>query len=283
MSRKARVTTPALAQATDIGRLYRLPTTDPATLPPAAEALKQGLLLPSVTNVIDVFNKPYLQTWYAKRAAEDAVTVNKTHPGLMEGKPYKAIAWLKDAALRSSGLAAGIGDTVHNLVEDLARGLSPVIPDEVSGYVHAWEQFVTDFQPEFLHLEATCYGTVNGLGYAGTADFIARINGKVLVGDYKTGKSVHTEAALQLAALAHAESITNDDHTDVTAMPVADGGIVLHLTSTGYRVHPVDVSGGAWDAFGKARELWDFHQANLASRDPLFVASPVHSPDQLPF
>ena len=51
------------------GRLYRWPGSDlPETMRPAQmnDALREGLLVPSVTNVIDVRGKDYLQRWYAK-------------------------------------------------------------------------------------------------------------------------------------------------------------------------------------------------------------------------
>lgn len=282
------MTTPRLALATSMGRLYRRPEIDEGSLPAAIEqALTEGLLVPSVTNVIDVFNKPFLQTWYAKRAAEDAIDVVKNHPGLIEQKPYKALTYIKGAAERTSKAAADLGDEVHNTVEALARGESVTISPRTRGYVDAWHRFVEDFRPEFLHLEATCYGVVpsetGDLGYAGTADFIARINGLTVVGDYKTGRSIHTEAALQLSALAHATRITNADETGLLDMPTIDGGVVLHLTASGYKLLAVDTFGPAWDAFMQARRAWDFHQANLSSRGPLFFGPALSGPDQLSF
>lgn len=283
------MTQPILAEATDYGRLYRKPTTDPATLPGSAEeALRQGLLFPSVTNIIDVLSKPYLQKWYAKRAAEDAVEVTKSHPGLIASKPWKAIDWIKKAAERTSEAAASLGDEVHQVVEALSLGVEDVaISAAAAPYVESWRNFVADFSPEFTHVEATCFGEVGAadgtvLGYAGTADFICRINGLTLVGDNKTGKSIHTEAALQLAALAHATEITADNET-LAPMPRIDGGIVLHLTANGYVVYPVDVHGDVWAEFVKMRGLWDFHQANLNSKSPLYIAGAVTSPAGLPF
>jgi hypothetical protein len=278
------MTTPLLAQATDFGRLYRSPLSADGDTVNVRAAVEAGLLVPSVTNVIGVLHKPYLMTWYAKRAAEEAVAVSQSHPGLMGQRPRKAIEYLKTAAERTSAAAAALGDEVHQACEDLSRGSEPHVSAAAAPYVKAWRAFVQDFAPEFLHVEATCFGkTPDGLGYAGTADFIARINGRVVVGDYKTGKAVHTEASLQLAALAHAEQITTDDQTDLTTMPVVDGGVVLHLTPSGYRLFPVDVHGPAWAHFTRLRAIWDFHQENLTSRAPLFVGGAVIHPEALTF
>lgn len=281
------MTTPHLSQATDYGRMYRRPDVASESILDLGAAVDQGLLVPSVTNVIDVMNKPYLQTWYGKMAAQAAVDVSKTHPGLMAQRPWRAVDFLKNAAARHTEAAASLGDTVHNICEALSLGQNPEVPEEVKGYVDGWHQFVADFSPTFLRAEATCFGYVDGpygeLGYAGTTDFIATINGLTVIGDYKTGRSIHTEAALQLAALAHSRFITNEDHTELSEMPHIDGGVVLHLTANGYVLHPVDIFGEPWESFGHLRRIWGFHQRNLVAKSPLFVRPGVSSPEQVTF
>jgi hypothetical protein len=258
-----------------------------ATVGDTEAALLAGVLMPSVTNIIDTLNKPFLNTWYASEAGKAAVAVTKSHPGLIASKPWDAQKWIAGAAPRKAQAAASLGDEVHNAVEALARGEHFEVSAAAQPYIDSWHAFVADFSPEFLHLEATCYGTVNSdrgpLRYAGTADFIACINGVNVVGDYKSGKSIHTEAALQLSALAHATLITNDDHSGLEDMPLISGGVVLHLTPTGYVLYPTDVDGGAWDTFSTLRALWNFQQKNLASRAPLFTGAKVTSVEGLVF
>lgn len=270
------MTTPRLAHATKFGRLYQRPETAPSELKPTWDAVQSGKLLPSVTNIIDTLSKPFLQTWYAKRAAEDAVQVNVTHPGLMESKPVEAIKWITNAASRTSNNAAEIGDKVHNAAEMLARGEDPEITPEIAPHIKNWNKFVKDHDPEFLHLEATAYGETssNGevKGFAGTADFIATINGKTYIGDYKTGKGIHTEAALQLSALAHAKELFDEETETMLPMPKIDGCLVVHITASGYSIHVINDMETPWNAFQKLRDLWDFHQLNLTTREPLFMS-----------
>lgn len=275
------MTTPALAQESRYGRLYRHPHTNPATLGSDEDALAAGLLMPSVTNVIDTLNKPFLNTWYAKLAAQTALEVDRKHPGYMSKKPWAAIEYLKEAAPRHTQKAAELGDLVHNIVEALSLGQTPEIPENAAPFIESYKAFVEDFQPEFLHLEATCFGFVTHpvagpLRYAGTADFIAKINDLVVIGDWKSGKSIHTEAGLQLAALANAVEMVTADGT-VAPMPTIDAGAVVHLTRTGYAVHRTDptATGLAWEGFQMLRGIWDFHQANLASRAPILMTGPV--------
>ncbi len=281
MERNQKVTSPQLAIATKYGRLYHAPNIDPETLPTVPKALDEGLLVPSVTNVIGLLDKPYLNGWYAKLAAQEAINITFKYPDLIKQKPTAAAEYIKSAAERYTEASAQLGDKVHNAVEALALEEEPpeVNPTEQL-YVNAWHQFVKDFQPKFLRLEATCYGTVTSprgpLGYAGTADFIAIINGQTILGDNKTGKSVHTEAALQINALANSHSIVSLDGTKMEPMPKIDGGAVLHLTKTGYKLHPVPLTAKAEQAFIDARTLWRFHQDNLVSRKPLGINQPVH-------
>lgn len=266
------MTTPRLAHSTKFGRLYQRPETPASELKPHADALRNGLLMPSVTNVIDVLNKPFLQTWYAKRAAEDAVQVNTTHPGLMESKPQDAIKWIAGAALRTSNSAAELGDKVHEAVEVLANGEVPEITPDIKGYVKSWEDFVSEQNPNFRFLEATAYGKIgSGLKYAGTADFIAEFNGKLYVGDYKTGKSIHTEAALQLSALAHAREIYDEVLDQMIPMPKIDGGLVVHLTANGYKLHVVEDLAKPYEVFVQLRNVWEFYSQNSATMSPLFL------------
>ena len=266
------MTTPRLAHSTKYGRLYQRPETAVASLKPHAEALKNGLLMPSVTNVIDVMNKPFLQTWYAKRAAEDAVQVNTTHPGLMESKPAEAIKWIAGAALRTSNSAAELGDKVHEAVEVLANGETPEITPDIKGHVKSWEKFVLEQAPNFKFLEATAYGkTPEGHQYAGTADFIAEINGKLYVGDYKTGKSIHTEAALQLSSLAHAQELYDEVLEQMLPMPKIDGGLVVHLTANGYNLHVVEDLSEPYKVFSQLRQVWEFYSQNSTSMSPMFM------------
>lgn len=189
------MTLPRLAVDSPYGRLYRHPTTPMEKIADRTEAYRNGLLVPSVTNIIDVLNKPFLMDWYARLSAQAAVDVSFEHPGLIQQKPDKAKKWISEAAVRYTKQAADLGTRVHDVVEKLSRGETDLYYDsDVQPFVNSWHDFVGTFQPEFLYMEATCYGAVPNnhnsnsqpkLGYAGTTDFICRINGKTYAADYK--------------------------------------------------------------------------------------------------
>lgn len=282
------MTSPNLAVSSDFGRLYMKPGTGVDAVRIPEEGLAAGLLCPSVTNVIDVLGKPFLQTWYAREAAKAAVEVSHSHPNSIREKPRQAEKWISEAAPRKAAEAATLGDEVHNALEKLIlEGMEQELDISAKAklYVKSWKNFVTEFQPEFIRVEATCFGSVKfsggKLGYAGTADAIVKIGNKTYIVDWKTGRSVHTEAALQLSALAHAEQIVNSDETKLEKMPKIDGGLVVHITANGCKIYPVDVNGEGWAVFERCRSLWDFHTRNINSRAPLFIEEAALSIEDL--
>lgn len=272
------MTAPRLARDSAYGRLYQYPHTPVDDKANVDEALTEGLLMPSVTNVIDTESKSFLQQWAAKQAAAAAVEAATAFPDRVIANPDGAIRWAAAAHTRTLTEAAALGDLVHNLCESLSLGDTPDIPDQAAPFIDSWYRFVKDFAPEFVRTECTMYGTVsdiNGhpLKYAGTADFIATINGIPLVGDYKTGKGIYDSAGMQLSALANAHNIVDETGENVDSAPYIAGGIVVHLRPDGYKVHPVYTSleKEGWQAFSALRRAWWSHVRSAASRTPVLV------------
>jgi len=226
------MTTPTLAQnVRGKGRHYQHPTT--------------GELLPSVTNVIGVLNKPALPRWAAKMVAEQAVAMRHSLPNL---EPDEAVDMLKGAPWRKSGRAADRGTTIHAYLEAKMSGLDPrEISGEAARYRKAADAFLEEWQPEPLHLEMTVFGA----DYAGTGDMWASIRGKVAVLDYKTSKAVYPEAALQLAALAHATMTADGSPT-----PKVEEAWVVRIGEDGYEAKQVADLDYNFQAFRACLQVW---------------------------
>lgn len=258
------MTSPRLAQDSNWGRLYRRPDIAIPSGMSQAEALTEGLLMPSVTNVLDCLDKPFLRTWAARLAAESAYEMAARHPDRVAINPKGAVNYAKLASDRHRDKAANLGDRVHGILEALSLGQDPRIDDECAPFVESWNQFVADWQPEWVGVELTMFGQVETeagpLRYAGTGDGICLLpDGTRVVLDYKTGKSIHSTAAAQLSALAHAELATPDGETLIPA-PNVDAGMVVHVTAKGYKIHPVaDLDGLPWEAFQSLRRSWEWH------------------------
>lgn len=272
------MTTPNLSLNTPYGRLYRFPGAEFDDNTDYKKLLVEGKIFPSVTNIIDVANKPYLKVWAAKLAAQAAVQAAIDFPDRMTINPKGASAWAAKEHERVLSDAAQLGDTVHNICEDMANGKPRPqgLNKTVSLYVDSFEKFCADFQPKFLKTESTMFGDaafddLTPLKYAGTADFIAEIDGVVLIGDHKTGRNVYDSAAQQLGALSHAEFMVSEDETSLEDAMFIEGGIVLHLGPKGYKVYEADIERG-WEVFRAYRAVWGFYAESSASRKPLLLS-----------
>lgn len=189
---------PVLAIAADekIGRLYRKPGFElPDELPLATikELVRAGNLVPSTTNIISVRNSPFLVPWASRLVAKEAVEMARKDPTKfvtrVRANPFGAIDYFKETANRERDFWGNQGSRIHLACELLAKGEDisdmSLTPYEQQS-IDKWKEWLDNFQPEFMHLEVTGFGTTEEkLGYAHTTDFIAKINQKTVIGDYK--------------------------------------------------------------------------------------------------
>lgn len=176
------------------GRLYRLPESeisekDLTNDSKVKELLIEGKLMPSITNVISVKSSPFLMPWATRLVAQEAVNIAQKWPNKLTDQPYKAVDYLKETANRERDFWGAQGSRIHYACEMIALG-KDVDMSEYTDYEKAsvaeWRQWVKEFTPKFIAMEKTGFGTTpDGLNYAGTSDFVAEINGKTVIGDYK--------------------------------------------------------------------------------------------------
>ena len=227
------MTTPALAEnVKGKGRHYRHPN---------------GELVPSITNIIGVLNKPALPRWAALKVAEQAVAMRDSLTKLDE---EEAITILKQSPWRSSTRAADRGTTIHAYLETRLQGLEPKeISGDAARYRKAADAFLEEWQPKPVAIEQTVFGD----GYAGTGDLWAVLaNGATAILDYKTSKAVYAEAALQLAALSYADLLP--DGTTLTD-PV-DEAWVIRIGEDGYEAKRVANLEYNYAAFRACLQAW---------------------------
>jgi hypothetical protein len=207
-----------------------------------------GEKVPGVTSILNMLPKPFLQAWSAKMVAEFAVDNFGAYSALvMNGQRQAAIDLLKAAPRRYTKERADIGTEVHDLYEKLSRGedLGRYHPD-FQPYVDSWNEWADAFQPEFLFNEETVWSDAHR--YAGSFDFMAKIEGETVVGDFKTTKSTYPEVALQLSAYAHADRIVRPDGNSVP-LPEVTAGAVFHVNEDKWEFIPVRVDDKVFDVF----------------------------------
>jgi hypothetical protein len=235
------MTAPALAvNVKGKGRHYEHPET--------------GELVPSVTNIIGVLDKPALPRWAAKLVAERAWDLRASLENMDRDE---AIDILKGSPWRNSTRAADRGTSIHEYLQAVAEGAPvPELEGDALRYREAADTFLKAYEPVFELTEFTVFGD----GYAGTADFMADIAGRSLIGDYKTSKALYPEIALQLAAIRHADWLVTPD--GLQPMPEVEGCIGVLLTPDGCDVREVD-TGGAYEAFLGCLRAWHWKQAGV--------------------
>ena len=208
-----------------------------------------GVKVPSVTSIVGCLPKRALQFWRGKMVAECAVEdFGVLADFVSKGNTSAAIDHLKRAPDRSSGVAAKTGSDVHGLCEQIAKGehVCRVHPD-LQAFVNQYRQFIVDFEPGYLEIEATAWSET--YGYAGTLDFIATVGNEVVITDIKTGKSgAWPEVALQLSAYANADYLINAAG-ERRPLPQIDAAAVLTVRPDGYQLIPIRLGDDVFDTF----------------------------------
>lgn len=263
-----------------------------------------GQSLWSVTTILsNGLPKPALAAWQARTVAEYAVANHQTIAAMVEAVRLRrlddgttfvvtdpdaiagAIEWLKGSPWRESERKMNLGSAVHAEAEAYVLGIPRPDPAAlVARYVQSFRHFLDDFRPTFEMTEATVYNVRES--YAGTLDAIVEIGGRRLLVDYKTGKDIYPDVALQLAAYGHAEKVLLDDGTSVDMLPV-DGAAALHIREyddsrpgdRGYSLIPVRIDEPVWDAFRFVREVMRWQED--VSKGVL--SQPLGTPDAVAF
>ena len=233
-----------------------------------------------VTTAIDKgFPKSALIAWAAKCAAQEAAPLLGASLAHIEAwmseheldSTDKIVTYLSGAHRRISSGAAARGTKVHKLAERLTRRDPDIdIPEELRGHYESVTQFLRDWKVRPLLIEHTV-GSYQW-GYAGTFDLIAELpDGRRVLFDYKTGKSVWPETALQLAAYRYADAYVAPDGTEI---PMKDVGVTeakaVHIRADGYDVYPLVTDGAVFKVF--------LHVLQVAKAEPGLWISEVERP-----
>ena len=118
---------------------------------------------------------------------------------------------LRAAATAERDRAASLGTAVHDAA---ALGKTPEqVPHEVAPRLRQFLAWKAASQAEVVAAEFQVFSTT--YGYAGSCDAMVRFpNGSLWIVDYKTGKGIYAEHALQLMAYTMADVVGADDIVD---------------------------------------------------------------------
>ena len=212
---------------------------------------------PSVTTVLKIKDPGALINWAYKQGREH---------GLLEGQGRDA-----PGGLYEGNDILAIGTCVHAMCEAWVKGGSPMevleksiaaetVTDPVSfrarasSAYSAFEFWCKGTQLEIIDCEVKVISEAHR--YGGTLDFIGKLDGKLVLGDFKTSNSVWPEMLCQLAAYAKA-------YEETTGSRIDGGYHLLRFSKEngdfGHHYYP-SLDDDAWPAFLHLRALHDLNE-----------------------
>lgn len=236
---------------------------------------------PSVTTVVDMLPKKFLQRWYANMAADLALDSIDYLQRMADRDREGAKKWVAGAAWRYTMDRAGIGSKAHDLFERMIRGQQIRRQSmDLEPYRFHFRNFLDTVKPVLVRAEDVAWSDQHR--YAGSFDAWLRLRVVILedgtwfldpdndsgqavwvdvIADWKTSKSVWPSVALQMGAYAFADKIIDPDGNE-EPMPVFDGAVVLHITPEGWTLYPVYAPQlrGAFKYFLQLRSVLDWER-----------------------
>ncbi len=167
-------------------------------------------LYTGVTTILNVRQKEFLKWWTVKMMYEylhpkleevQGITKREWNDLLMEGKKAHTVR---------SDKAKEIGGAVHDYLEAYIKeklGEKATLPkekvellkcEEAQNSIKAFKDWEKANEVEWIKSELVVASHKHK--FAGTLDFIAKVNGKITLGDFKTSSVISEETNLQTAA-----------------------------------------------------------------------------------
>lgn len=186
--------------------------------------LDDNTTIPGVTTITGILDKSQPIKWWAVNEARDYIKET-----MEPGKEYDEVEIneLADSArtahMNTSSNAISIGNLIHEYCEDYMDYLlhdaeEPRFPDNSEAqescieFLDWLEQ--NDVQP--ICMEQMVYHP--SIGYAGTYDLKAEVNGELLVIDYKTSSGIYEDYLAQVTAYAFGEELRTGEDVDGIAI-----------------------------------------------------------------
>lgn len=189
------------------------------SIPTRKQENGKNVVVPGVTTVLGVLDKPGVLHWSIQQTAAYAVAIAPQLAERDEEWGFRQLQYyhtrkpdwddpLNDLRDYHRGVLndlAEIGTNVHDLIEAYAKddpfGPEPSRPENEEAF-GVFLEWVEANGVEFLETEQTVYHP--DAGYAGTFDGVILYRGRTLLVDWKTSRKVHDTHIAQAAALANA-------------------------------------------------------------------------------
>lgn len=221
---------------------------------------------PGVTTVTDVLDKPALTRWHKEQVARAAIGhLDWLVANRDTGNEDATVAYL--LAARNEGTTGRErGSRIHTILEAVLRRQPVVIEPRDQAAVDGARAWLNSHSVRPIEIETFLIN--ESIGYGGTCDLIAEIDGEIWLLDWKTSKSVawpdgrvYSDMRLQLVGYQRAEFIGRQADPQRYALPAIQRTGILHVTDTGTQLFPADTSDEDWAAFRACLRLHEWRRS----------------------
>lgn len=206
-----------------------------------------GKMMPSVTSILSLLPSPELQRWKEQKIINSCLNeleqINNLDRAL-------AIRYLSEAPKRESHRAINEGIEIHKKIENRNKKIE--IKREDREFIRSYEALLEKHKITVQSSELRGFNTE--LGYAGTIDALASMGGKRILLDFKTGRKLYINAALQLVAYS-----CFDDFEGLEEPIEIDGLYVVHIRDGNFRLFKVQKEWSLRSYFYSLVELFDHY------------------------
>ena len=225
--------------------------------------------LDRVTSLLNGEPKPALAYAQTYGAVDAAIARADTFARDAKADPEGLRKELAGAVFPQWNKRKETGSAFHAMAEAhiLGEGRLPLIPEGVDGVEvgEMFEQFLRwekHYQPEYEAVEIQVLSTKHN--YMGTADLLCRIDGKLMLCDWKTtkrdsktgGPGVYSSHAMQLAAYVNAEYLIDSRAGVCQPMPDVEVAAVVWIARDDYEMLPMNVGDETFELFQSVAEVY---------------------------
>lgn len=148
-----------------------------------------GKPLTGVTTITGVQDKPFLVTWAAKLAYLDSFKKTKKEiRDVLKLKNYAHVVSSKESTDKGTIAHDYIERFIKHYIEKGKYKREKIEKGEIQNSVYRFYAWAKKEKVEFIGSEVSVYS--QKFWFAGSFDFICKINGKLLLGDFKTSKQI---------------------------------------------------------------------------------------------
>lgn len=212
-----------------------------------------GRPVPGVTSIIGVLDKPALPRWAARSVAEYVADHRDAVEHLYDMGRGPMVDALRGVPWQRRDDAATRGTSLHDIAERIAGGEEVDVPEPLIPLVEQALAFMEDYQIVPVATERSVASREHR--FAGKFDLIADSKVGRAIWDYKSGKAIYPETALQLNAYAGAEFM--GECGDESPVPECEAAYGVHIREDGYDVIPLEFGRHVYREFLVIREAFD--------------------------